>query len=102
MHNKNLPSVCPGCDCLLRVKRLACSECGTAVEGDFELPVLAQLSAEDQQFILNLLQASGSLKELSSLYGISYPTVRNRLDSLIARVERIKTKIIQNPEEQHG
>ena len=100
MRKKILPPVCPACEQLLRVKRLECSECGTAVEGDFELPLLAQLSPEDQRFILNLLKASGSLKELSSQYGVSYPTMRNRLDSLIARVERIKTRILSNPEER--
>lgn len=84
------------------MKRLECPGCGTAVEGDFELPLLARLSPDDRQFILSLLQASGSLKELSALYGISYPTVRNRLDSLIARVEQIKNKTFPNPEERHG
>jgi len=87
-----LPAVCPSCESLLKVKRLECTECDTAVEGSFDLPILAQLTLDDQQFILNLLKASGSLKELASRYRISYPTVRNRLDSLIDKVERIKTK----------
>ncbi|HUU27468.1 MAG TPA: DUF2089 family protein [archaeon] len=90
MANKSLPAICPSCQRLLDVRRLECSGCGTAVEGDFDLPLLARLSTEDQEFILNLLKASGSLKELASLYGISYPTIRNRLDSLIEKVERIK------------
>ena len=88
MAEKILPVNCPACRGLLEVRRLECAECGTAVEGRFELPVLAGLPPEDQEFILSLLKASGSLKELAARYGISYPTVRNRLDSLIEKVER--------------
>ncbi len=87
---KNLPTICPSCQSALHVKRLECHHCGTAVEGIYnfyQLPVLAQLTTEDQEFILNLLKASGSLKELAAQYGISYPTVRNRLDSLIERAD---------------
>ncbi len=97
---KILPRVCPACEQPLRVKRLECSGCGTAVEGDFELPLLARLCPGDQQFILNLLLASGSLKELSSQYGVSYPTMRNRLDSLITEVQRLSTANLSSLEGQ--
>jgi hypothetical protein len=60
------------------------------VTGDFDLPILARLSEADQQFILRLIEASGSLKELAGLYGISYPTIRNRLDSLIGTIAELK------------
>jgi hypothetical protein len=89
MTEKILPVNCPACQGQLEVRRLECTECGTAVEGRFGLPVLSGLPAEEQEFILSLLKASGSLKELAARYGISYPTVRNRLDSLIEKVERI-------------
>jgi hypothetical protein len=78
---------------MLQVNRMVCNSCETSVEGIYNLPVLAQLPAEDQDFILKLIQASGSLKELAGLYGISYPTVRNRLDSLIEKISLIKDKI---------
>jgi len=68
------------------VARLVCSECGTAVEGSFPLPVLVSLPADDQQFILDFVKSSGSLKEMARLLGVSYPTVRNRLDEIIARL----------------
>ncbi len=86
---KKLPIICPSCGNTLSMRRLECPGCHTSVEGDFELPVLAQLPPEDQEFTLSLLRASGSLKELAGQYGISYPTVRNRLDALIERVEGI-------------
>ena len=66
-----------------------CPECGTAVQGDYLLPALSRLGSEDQQFALAFVLRSGSLKEMAKLYGVSYPTVRNRLDDLIARLSAI-------------
>ena len=68
------------------VKRLSCEQCGTEVEGLFPLPKLAALSHEDQEFILQFVKASGSLKEMAALLKVSYPTVRNRLDEVITRL----------------
>lgn len=86
MSNKMLPCNCPSCQRDLKVVRLSCGQCGTAVEGDFDLPVLARLDPEEQLFALNFLKSSGSLKELARQYGLSYPTVRNRLDGLIGKL----------------
>ncbi len=96
MAIKSLPTVCPSCGCGLKVKRLECAHCATAVEGEFELPLLTKLNAEDQDFIMNFIKTSGNLKELAKLYGVSYPTVRNRLDALISRVNQLE----QNQENQ--
>jgi len=90
MTEKTLPQSCPGCGQALKVTRLACEECGTAVEGQFDLPVLARLDDEEQAFVISFLRSSGSLKDLASLYGVSYPTVRNRLDALIERINRLE------------
>jgi len=57
------------------------------VEGLYELPLLAGLSAEEQVFIIEFIKASGSLKEMARLFGLSYPTVRNRLDEIIEHVK---------------
>ena len=86
-----MPCICPACQRNLKVVKLTCDNCGTIVEGDFELPVLARLNAEDQTFVLGILKSSGSLKELARLYGISYPTVRNRLDGLIEKVKGLES-----------
>ena len=59
------------------------------MHGDYPLPALSRLGDEDQQFALAFIRRSGSLKEMAKLYGVSYPTVRNRLDDLIARLNRI-------------
>ena len=90
MTQKQLPTLCPGCKGLLKVRNLACDSCGTSVMGDFALPTLARLSGEDQDFIIRLIEASGSLKTLAGLYGISYPTIRNRLDALIGTIAQLK------------
>jgi hypothetical protein len=52
------------------------------VEGEFELPPLAQLSSEDQVFVASFVRAHGSIKEMERLFGISYPTVKIRLNSI--------------------
>jgi len=92
MASKPLPTTCPSCLHTLKVVKLACADCATAVEGDFDLSLLAQLDADDQTLILNFLKSSGSLKELARLYGISYPTVRNRLDALIDKVKKLEPR----------
>ena len=68
------------------MKRLSCERCGTEIEGLFSLPALAALSQEDQEFILHFVKNSGSLKDMAALLKVSYPTVRNRLDEVIARL----------------
>jgi hypothetical protein len=82
---KKLPSNCPACGGRLAVRRMACTECDTAIDGDFELPPLARLRPEDQEFVMQFVKASGSLKEMAELLHLSYPTVRNRLNDIIER-----------------
>lgn len=100
MIRKQLPVLCPSCQGLLKVQRLACDACDTMVGGSFDLPILAQLPEEDQQFIVRLIEASGSLKEMARMYGISYPTVRNRLDSLIDKITQIRKKTDTDAQEE--
>jgi hypothetical protein len=69
------------------VKSLICERCQTEIQGQYELPLLSRLSLDDQAFILEFIKASGSLKEMARLLGLSYPTVRNRLDEIIERVK---------------
>ncbi len=82
---KRIPVTCPACGAGLKVKRLACEGCSTAIDGTFDLPLQTRLPYEDQEFIIAFVKASGSLKEMARLLGLSYPTVRNRLDDIIER-----------------
>ena len=58
-----------------------------AIEGSFDLPPLARLSAEDQVFVMAFVQCHGSIKQMERIFGISYPTVKKRLDSIAGRFE---------------
>ena len=61
------------------------------IEGQFEPPVLARLSAEDQVFVMAFVQVHGSIKEMERIFGISYPTVKKRLDSIAERLQVVET-----------
>ena len=77
---------CPYCSGSLRISKLTCEDCGLGLEGAFSTPRLARLDREEQQFVELFVMASGSLKQMAQLLGVSYPTVRSRLDRLIARL----------------
>lgn len=66
------------------VERVRLADTGIAVEGAFEPPPLARLTAEDQLFVTAFIRSHGSIKEMESLFGISYPTVKNRLNAIAA------------------
>ena len=84
MALKNLPKICPSCGKRLSVQAMHCNG------GDYNLPVMMQLSAPDQQFVLDFVKSSGSLKEMAQKLGLSYPTVRNRLDDIIAQLNQFE------------
>jgi len=69
------------------VERVRLKDTGIAVEGDFELPPLARLTMEDQVFVTAFVRCHGSIKEMERLFGISYPTVKNRLNHIAGRLE---------------
>lgn len=74
---------------------MACEACGIAVRGRFAASPLSGLPTEHQRFIEMFVLASGNLKEIASLAGVSYPTVRNRLDKVI---EALRSAIESRPE----
>jgi hypothetical protein len=68
------------------VERVRLAKSGIAVEGSFELPQLAQLPLEDQVFVAAFVRSHGSIKEMERLFGVSYPTIKNRLHRLTERL----------------
>ena len=64
------------------VERVRLSSSGIGIEGAFELPPLAQLPMDDQVFIGAFVRSHGSIKEMERLFGVSYPTIKNRLNRL--------------------
>jgi len=73
------------------VERVRLTDSDIAIEGEFELPPLARLSAEDQVFIMAFVRCHGSIKEIERIFGISYPTVKNRLNRLADQLEFVET-----------
>ena len=75
----------------LTVERVRLTGNDIAIEGSFELPPLAKLQTEDQVFVMVFLGSHGSIKEMERVFGISYPTVKNRLNRIVARLELVET-----------
>jgi len=73
------------------VERVRLIEQGVAIEGAFELPRLAQLSAEDQVFVAAFVRSHGSIKEMEQVFGVSYPTVKARLNRIAEALQLIET-----------
>ena len=61
-----------------------------AIEGSFELPPLARLTWEDQIFITVFIRSHGSIKNMEEFFGISYPTVKNRLNRIAQQLEFVE------------
>ncbi len=78
---------CAECDRPMEVSRMVCPRCEVRLEGDFEIPALARLSIEDQAFVVAFLRHHGSIKKMESLFGISYPTVKNRLNAIARQLD---------------
>ncbi|MEU5153992.1 DUF2089 domain-containing protein [Glycomyces sp. NPDC021274] len=64
---------------------------GVAIEGAFELPQLAQLSAEDQVFVTAFVRCHGSIKEMERIFGVSYPTIKSRLNRITQALDFVET-----------
>lgn len=74
---------CPVCEGKLITTDYECQSCGTHISGYFRGSKLSQLSKEDLEFIEIFVMNRGSIKEIEKVMGISYPTVRNKLDNVI-------------------
>jgi hypothetical protein len=74
----------------IMVERVRLAERDIAIEGCFELPRLAQLAAEDQVFVAAFVRAHGSIKEMEQVFGVSYPTVKARLNRIAAQLEMVE------------
>jgi hypothetical protein len=75
----------------LVIERVSIPEKGIAVEGAFTLPELARLSLEDQVFVTAFLRSHGSIKEMEQVFGVSYPTIKARLNRISSQLQFIET-----------
>ena len=90
-------SDCPYCSATMAVSRMTCGHCHVAVEALFPMSRLGSLPVEHQKFIEMFVLAGGNLKEIAEQVGVSYPTIRSRLDKVIEalRGEIGKTRRLQ-------
>lgn len=75
----------------LVVERVRLADRDIALEGQFALPQLARLSSDDQVFVAAFLRSHGSIKEMEQVFGVSYPTVKARLNRIAAQLEFVDT-----------
>ncbi len=75
---------CPVCGEHMEVTRLYCDHCNTVIEGNFTLCRFCRLSKEQKRFVETFIKCRGNIKEVEKDLGISYPTVRSKLDDVIS------------------
>jgi hypothetical protein len=73
------------------VERVRLAGKDIAIEGAFELPELARLAAEDQVFVAAFVRGHGSIKEMEQVFGVSYPTIKARLNRIAASLSFVET-----------
>lgn len=97
MVKKPIGTECPYCSSPMTVSKMTCHRCGVSIEAPYPAQRLGNLPVEHQRFVEMFVLAGGSLKEVAERTGVSYPTVRSRLDKVIEalRDEIAKTKEIQ-------
>lgn len=72
------------------IERVRLPQKGIAIEGAFEPPQLARLSADDQVFVTAFVRCEGSIKDMEQIFGISYPTVKSRLKRIAESLEFVE------------
>jgi hypothetical protein len=88
---------CPYCGAGMAVTRMTCAHCAVSVDAAFPMSRLASLPVEHQRFIEMFVLSGGNLKEIAEQVGVSYPTIRSRLDKVIEslRAEIGKTRRVK-------
>jgi len=76
-------STCPVCSSELAITRLHCGSCGTTLEGDFSVGRFGRLNRDQLALLESFLRSRGNLREMERELGISYPTVRARVEALV-------------------
>jgi hypothetical protein len=86
----------------ITVERVRLVDSDITIEGSFTLAPLASLSAEDQIFVMAFVRCHGSIKEMEEMFGISYPTVKNRINRIARQIEFVEIIAVSPQEEIIG
>ena len=73
------------------IERVRLTDSDIAIEGAFDLPPLARLSAEDQVFVMAFVRSEGTIKEMEKTFGVSYPTIKSRLSRIADQLQFVET-----------
>ena len=80
---RDVIATCPVCEHELSVTRLHCGECGTTLEGQFSVGRFGRLDRDQLALLESFLRSRGNLREMERELGLSYPTLRGRVDALV-------------------
>ncbi len=78
--------ICPVCEGKLSVTKLSCHQCGTEISGEFALSKFNALNREELAFAETFLRVQGNIREMEKEFGISYPTVKKNLETIIRKM----------------
>ena len=81
------------------IERVKISGRDIAIEGEFELPPLARLAMDDQVFVAMFVRCHGSIKEMERIFGVSYPSIKNRLNRIAGQLEGAKIDTVPDKSE---
>lgn len=84
----------------ITVERVKIENEETFIEGSFELPPLVKLSAEDQVFVAIFVKCHGSIKQMEKQFGVSYPTIKSRLNRIGDQLDFVEVETIDEPGEE--
>ncbi len=82
------------------VERVRIVDSDIAIEGQFELPPLARLTAEDQVFVMAFVKSDGSIKEMERIFGVSYPTIKGRLSRIAGQFQMVESVTPAEPNKE--
>ena len=82
----------------VEIDRVRLIDTGVAIEGPFTLPPLAQLPAEDQVFVAAFVRCHGSIKQMEKYFGVSYPTIKNRLNKIGSQLSFVEIEQGSEPD----
>ena len=92
-------SICPVCSGDLTVSRLHCGSCGTTLEGEFSVGRFSRLGRDQMTLLESFLRSRGNLREMERELGISYPTVRARVEALVRALGLAGDATDESPED---
>ena len=93
---------CPSCGGPITITECRCEACDLQMRGEFLAGQFSNFSEEQLTFIRSFLKARGNLSELEKVLGVSYPTIRNKLDEIISLLERVESEINQKKQKTNS